>query len=515
MIFENKKVFFIFSVVFLLFFSLLACLFSNAFFMADDPDECCMLAFNIKELFLHPYNYNLFSGFFCKLFGFFLPKYMNIHPSDFKSFYFCYIESALLLSTIFVICKLYYQKKKIDYSFVLYFVLSIFLFFLCLSLNNMLIWVYPGLFRMLFPTFFFIILSILLTNIIKNKESSIVEKMSIIVITLLCITSNEMISVVTLLTYLLLTIYSFVKKSFVIEKKFLITALIFSIIGLSCYHLALFRKSEDINIFSFGYLFNLFPLFGKFVLGYLKLIIFNQIIPLLSIIGLSFFLLRKGTEKEENTNIIRFVVISLSSFLIFFLLLFLLGKTHYNGGFWIEHIELMVLFNMVLVSQIFILLRQIIQQKLILKKYFIIFILIFSFALGIYNYIFYSDIYKKMGREKRETYKLEKILRLAASQKRLALLPDTVLKIGYLWCFYEADWKNLKKFKKNIYYRSAFTAFYNTFEEKEIFTEGFLYVPKLEAYEDFQKNGGSFTISEIKNPQFTKLLNEEYIRNEK
>lgn len=513
MIFENKKILFLFSLVFMLFFSLLTFLFSNAFFMADDPSECYMLEFNIKELFLHPYNYNLFSGFCCKLFGFYLPKLINIHPSDFKSFYFCYIESALFLSTLFVICKLYYQKKKIDYAFILFFALSICLFFLCLTLKDMLIWIYPGLFRMLFPTFFFIILSLLIANIIKKKEISKLEKIFIICLTLLCTTSNEMIAAATILMYIILLVCFLRTKSNLIEKKFLIITLIVSLLGVLSYHFAFFRKTTDINVFSFNYLINLFPLLGEFIKGYLELIIFNQIIPLLTIIISSFLLIKKGSEKQENLNIVSFVLISVISFLIFFFLLFILGKTHYQGGFWLEHTELMVLFNMVLIAEIFIIFRQILQQKIISKKYFIIFSLVCSLIIGLYDFNFFREIHKEMGKQRKETYKLEKMYRLAALKKRVALLPDSTLKIGYLWCYFAADWKNLNRFKNNIHFDSTFISFYRTFEEKDIFTEGFLYIPKFEAYEDFQKNGGNLTAKELNNIQFTRLLDENFLSN--
>ena len=198
MIFENKKVLFAFLGTFISLFLLLAYLFSGGYFLADDPSECFMKSYNIKELFLNPYNHNLFSGFFCKLFGFYLPKLTNLHPTDFKAFYFNYIESALLLGILFTICRLYYQKKKIDYAFILYFFTSLVLFFLCLQLNNMLVWVYPGLFRMLFPTFFFVMLILTLTNITKNKEVERKDKIKVPSLILLYFTTNEMISIVTL-----------------------------------------------------------------------------------------------------------------------------------------------------------------------------------------------------------------------------------------------------------------------------------------------------------------------------
>ena len=291
-----------------------------------------------------------------------------------------------------------------------------------------------------------------------------------------------------------------------------INSLVVAFIGLVCYSFAFFRKIEDGTTINYDYIVNLFSLFGSFIAGYFKLIILNQLLPISLLLILSTYLVKNGELREENINIVKILSFSLISFLIFFLLLFFLGKTHYNGGFWVEHVELLILFNIVLITNIFIIFRQILQQGLLQKKHFIIFCLLTVLVLGFCNFKFYSGVFKEIKSQKVEAYKIEKILRVASLQQRVALLPDSVLKIGYLWCFFAADWKNLNRFKTEIHYNSDFISFYRSFEEESsMFENGYLYVPKMEAYEDFQKYNGGFAARELKNPKFTKLLDKNFL----
>ncbi len=149
---KNKILIFVYLLLFIfLEFFILKYLFSYSFIFVDDLDLVCK---NIKGLFINPDGGIYLSSILGRLFSSLLPNALNMHPSFFKANYYCNIEAVLFIILFISITNLLYLNRKINILYPLAFLFtSALIMFFIQEQYVLLLFIYEGFYRMLFPAF--------------------------------------------------------------------------------------------------------------------------------------------------------------------------------------------------------------------------------------------------------------------------------------------------------------------------------------------------------------------------
>lgn len=516
---SKKKLNIIFILILFILFIILSSALSASFFYIDDTYSSEMNEITFLNIFNNPINFNYFSGFFDRFFGFYLPKVFNMHPSDFKSFIFCYIQAAIVLFLIFIWNSVYFIKKKISCLYILSFVFLIMLLFYVIQLQHIILYCYDGFFRMLVPTFIFMASISLIIRLFKDtKNFSMLQYFILGTCTFLSCISNEMICAISVILYICLTITTLIKKKGPQDKQILITLfymLSLQAIALFIFKDAFFRKTEQ--TIDLAYIYEIIKLLPEFLSLFFKQIIIKHIIPL-SIFALSIFiLLKKRVNDTYSSRIIYLVSYAFLGTIFFFIMLLGLGKTHYSGNFWLVHDELNIIYDIILYTLIFILVKLCFELSIVKPKHKYTYLLVIAiFFLGINNIIYYTYIYNWLNTLKVETYKAEKILRIATVKDNIAYLDKNLLNENCLWHVApDTYWEEKKEdIIDKLYFTSPYIRIMDEFDGSQKFNGmGYIFTSLDKVEKEFMENGGEFSDKELKHPIFTKLFDKDFLFN--
>lgn len=251
----------------------------------------------------------------------------------------------------------------------------------------------------------------------------------------------------------------------------------------------------------------------SFTKEYVKFILLNHILEYIIIISQIYFIKVNNKNNELVNNTIRLTLCFLSGILLFFYMLVFLGRTYYKPGeYWIIHADLHVIYDIALCSFIFIMLNLMLRYNIMKKIYVTITFFIVSIVLLFNNYIEYKKILNdELLKFRIDTYKSEKIIRLANIHVKTALLDKKCFENSYNWAlFYDYDDR-----KENYPYpTSLYIEYLNLFEKDENkITNKFIFTDEEAVNKAFTENGGIFTEEELKNPNFNKLLDKNFLLN--
>ncbi|MCD7780746.1 MAG: hypothetical protein LUH05_08770, partial [Candidatus Gastranaerophilales bacterium] len=210
-------------------------------FCQADPLSCGYF----KNFFYESYPSGLFiSTFLNRLFGVFLPLWLNLHPSDFKMYYFCYIAPLFIFSFIFILNSL--LIKKINYFYPVCFLFTTSLLFMIFQHPVGALYLYDGLFRMIMPCFLFAGLFCLLLN--NTDNYTLKNYIPVFIMTFLCCISNELISVTTIFGFLLYAVLSINLNQKKKVHTYLLFCIFLSFLGLLILYKTgtFYRKSENV-----------------------------------------------------------------------------------------------------------------------------------------------------------------------------------------------------------------------------------------------------------------------------
>ncbi len=466
----------------------------------------------------------ILASFFDRLFCVHFPLLLNIHPSDFKSEYFSYIESITVIFFIFVLNNFLIRKINIMYPICFLFTASLVFMFI----QQVFLWllVYDGFFRMLMPAFIFIGLIYLL---ITDKENSSLKKSFLVyLLTFLCCISNEMTCVSTITGFLILTIYSVKTKKN--SQKMLLGLVISAVGGIIMIKTGAFmRKSEGITL-NFQYFTGIIKMIPDYMKYYVKYVLINHIIGYILLISQILILYKRKpyltlppppintTDNEQIVKTIKIFLSFLFGIFLFFFLLIGLGKTHYTQGeYWVKHEDLHEILNIFLCAFNYALLNVIIESKIIKKQIICIVFILMSLIFIYSNYKYYVSInFENILFLRKESYKTEKIIRLANLRNKTALIDKNILSCFLLWSFYHTVIDNYYELeqKENIYYSSSeYTDFMNLFEKENKITNGFIFTDEETVNKEYAANGGVFTEEELKNIKFNRLRDKDFLLN--
>lgn len=483
--------------------------FSYSFIYMDDVDT--IICDSFKNIFLNPNNGIFITSIFDKLFGFYIPKEMNIHPSTFKSCYFNYIESFFIIAFTFILNSFFFIKKKFDFFYVLGFLFcSTTIFFIIQEQHQPhILFTYEGFFRMLLPSFLWIGAFYLLTDFDCISK---IKKIFISSLIFLACISNEMVCV-SLLIGTLLYFGLNLRKQKISNILYIISAILGLIVLIKT---GTFLRKTNNFIFDTQFIIELFSDFVAYSKDYIKYVFVNHIFTILLIIIQSIFLIIKTKKDKKVLNTIKLISSFFIGTLCFFLMLKALGRTHYeNGQYWTRHEDLHMIFSFMLYTFNLTLLKIILEFNLISKKIISVLLILLFGMFTFSNIRYYKDMLQfKVKPYKQKYYKIEKILKLAQIKDEIALFNiNDVLIYQYLWpFFYEVE--QIDEYK--IYEQSPYIILINKFSEKENETPlKFMFVNDEEEKIAFKKNGGIFTEEELQNIDFNKLLDKDFILNNK
>lgn len=486
-------IFLIFSIYFIL------NVLGHSFCFADDY----AIVFNTEQNILkEPLRGLYFSSTLDRIFAYVIPSSLNIHPSDFKSFYFRYIETIIILFSAYGFSIIINKEKNLN-SFLLCFLFS--LTFILFQLKNYIfLWLftYEGLFRMFLQTFLFMFLFYL----INKQKLSLSNKIILVILCLICTTSNEMIAVTITLG---LIIYQTLNFKFKQNNKLKdnLPYLLTSIFGITILLVTgVFLRQTDNFSLNIDYLYNLLLIFPEFLKEYMNFIFLKHWVELFILIVSITFLIKKNFE--ENKNKITLIISFLISIWIFFFLLIGLGKTYYlPNKFWIIHPDLHYIYSFIMYAFILNLVISYTKDKkylnTIINTLFLLLIIFFSYR----NFVFYNDIIESQINPQRvETYKAEKIIRLANLKNKDAIISNKIYEFPFSW-----ELHNFECREKYLYKESHFFDFQNQFRKK--IDVGYYFDSEEVVEKEFKNNGGTFSEEELKNIKFSNLLNDEFLLN--
>lgn len=489
---KTANIFFFSIVCFILFFSI-SYLLSYTFIFADDTDK--ILCESFKKIFINDvYSNGLpIPHMFVKTFGKYIPyNIFNMHPSDFKSEYFSYLESFLIIIFCFIPLKIMFLNKSDNIIYklpviVYLFVISFFMY--SLQKSNLMLITYDGFFRLNMPIFLFLLLFFYLLktiNICNYKYYFVIS-----LLTILCCLSNELTCITVLLGTLIYTFLSLFNK--ISKKRFYLLCLTLIVSIISTLFLIKFgtftRKCSNI-IFNLSYFKHILKIFPIFFNDYIKCMFINHFIGYILLVSQIIVLYIKTNER----NGLNIVISYLLGLLIFFFSLIGIGQYRYLENvntFWIFHPDIQTMHELILLSFNLYLFSLICKNK-ILKNYFlygIFVILIISSGFYIYkNTIYYNNIVENFLKPLRKIhYKAEKIIRLASLKNKTIYLDDKLFEEQFNWdLFYDVNAKE----KNIIYPKNPYIIFLNNIGGH--ITQKIIFTDKEIAEKEFTSWGGYF-----------------------
>ncbi len=499
-------------IVFILFF-LISDLLSYCIIFADDTDIIKFKYINIKGFYS---NGLPVSSIFIQIFGKYIPyDIFNMHPSDFKSEYFSYLESFLIIIFCFIPLKIMFLNKSDNIIYklpviVYLFVISFYMYLL--QKSSLMLFTYDGFFRLNVPIFLFLLLFFYLIKIININNYR--NYLIISSLTLLCCLSNELTCITILFGTL---IYTFLSLFNQVTKKrlyLLCFTLILSIIStLVLIKLGAFtRKNPDI-ILNLSYLKYILKIIPVFINEYIKYMFINHFLGYILLVSQIIVLYIKTNER----NSLNIVISYLSGLLIFFFALIGMGQYQYSNEantFWVVHPDIQIMHELILLTFNLYLFGIVCKNK-ILKNYFLYIIsVILIVSSGFYvckNITYYNDsIVNFLKPLKENRYKTEKIIRLANLKNKTIYLDSDLFEEGYNWdLFY--DYNNLEK--NVIYPNNSYIFFLNNIGEN--ITQKIIFTDKEIVEKNFKDLGGVFTEKELNNIKFNNLMDDNFILNKK
>lgn len=484
---------------------------SNSFVFADDTETA--LFKNFTEIIVSkPSDGHYISSTLDSFFGAIMPIKLNIHPSDFKSQYFSFIETALLYIFILILQNLFKTNRRtLLHTITFGFCASAALFFI--QTQPMMLFIYDGFFRMLLPVFLFISLFSLLINNINNYSRK--HLFFIFLLTFISAISNELIAFSTFIGFITYFLLSKIQRKPDEKIQTILIHILYSFFGIIVMLWAgAFTRKNDLEIQNIQYFINIIQSVPEFSKEYIKYIIVQYIPAYFLLICQFLFLYFKTNRDKKVIETAQLMLCFLFGFLIFFYLLIFLGKTYYwPGKYWVIHPDLHVMYKLILFSFNIVFFNIIYKYKFLKEKMISFIFIIVTIILCFKNYNFYAVFLQdRIIPLKMETYKAEKIIRLASLQHRNALLDNRIGEDGYLWALH----KNVQNYTADLYINNiSYISYLKNIEENSEMQNFVIFTDSDTANNDFNKNGGIFTEEEIRNINFTRLRDKRFLLNKK
>ncbi len=469
--------------------------------------------------------------FLCKFLSFGLPLLLNIHPYDFIGFsegLFRGFFVALIILAVSGFVNLYVKSKK---TYLITFIFLTIYFFLTFIVENSgfqdVIYRY---YRYLFAQLFFALFWFYIFKNILNKE-----KQETSVYQLICICfcgffiggAVEIIYFVSALLAILLIVYNLFVKiisnlaknnefnlknrfnlniNFYLPVFFLFLAISFSVMSSGFHSVAV----EERGISSFIITKDILK---DFLNTYYIMLIKEEFIYWILFIIIFFVSFCLAIKEKEYKKLIIPSLFMFAILAVMFSLIFC-GKTFdemTRDRFWLYHIHILLLYKFLLIYPFLIFISNIAEQIALNKKYikwcyYLLIILIVTLIISYKSHIIYNFQENSLfltREQKIQAYQVEKIIRYYTLNKETAKIPYFLTENG------------LESLREEIYHKPLqIKSDYKIYKDKNILKYGYI-ITNDSTFETFYKDGGTFTADEINDIKFSRLLDKNFVLNQK
>ncbi len=446
--------------------------------------------------------------FFSKLFSFWLPNKLGIHPCDFVKINLA-IKGVFTVITLLLISNFsqLYKKSQNIYLFS-YAMLAFCYFFFNFRYPTLIYGVSYNYYRYSFSLIFLSIFIYYLYKYCTNKEHILKKELIISSICAFVIgTSSEIVFIFSLflisVVFVLRKVYLKLDKYFYVPAASLVLAVVLFTSSPGFKYVSdkrgLGENSFDLNM--------VVDFFKEFFSRYIVEEVTYWIV-FLFIIFIALYFAKK--EQEIPKLVFPFLVLIGILFSIFSLIF--CGRTFYvNNDFWLIHAHIRFLFDILLCIPLLIFISYISSKISVLKTMFMFFVLFvisviyFSFSIKTVN-----DFNLKAMDLKVKTYQTEKIFRFYYLKNELPYLP-IYLHVRDIYRFELPKNEECLLSEKN----SFFSAYYpNIYKDNNIANIS-VYCVGPDAIEKFEQNGGAFSKEELADIKFSRLFDDNFVLNKK
>ena len=291
---------------------------------------------------------------------YYLPYKLGINIQDWAQYFGAFLESSFIFILFWYYSK-FFESAKVSKKMNLFLTSISFmlLFFLLNLLNFKDILIYSGFFRFVVPSVLLVVWCYYLYKIFKSQSFGTVGFIVFLLFSVLTASSSEVAGFMCIIFSFVLLVYSLMNKKECGKKLMVISAVL--VLGLLILLLtkgfqAHFSGKIQNNILSFETVaVNFLP--------YLKACL-KKLFPINGFLFVLLCILMFLNKRVENSKDEMIFSLSLfSAIVVFALSLVILGKTHYSGGYWIEHTDIYVFMYILYIVLIDVLLINILNQK--------------------------------------------------------------------------------------------------------------------------------------------------------
>ena len=503
------------SATFIILYIVLIKINSYSVFFLDDFSVIFSHPFDWTYFWQNPDHGSLVACLPNKFFSFYLAEFLHQHPQDFLLQFGIYIKCFLFLlipfGATYFVCN--HKNKIFSPVFLFLFLLT----FNTLNFNFLELAMSTAFYRITFPIALWVIFWVYFAKFYLNGLTP--DRKYILTascIALLLGNSSETMAFISLVTGLIIFIYDFIKnpqKKYSAKFQNMDLALYFPFVMLFIGFLALITNTEfihQLNIKQQRYsdvtLIDNLPYIFIFIKEYINCVIIKHIIPI-AVILFSAFILEK-TNKTEYKKSINFTLSMFAGYIVYFACLFFMGRTHYEGGFWLNHADLqftlhtgLIIISVILLKNVFC---EIWQNKNILIKILLVLILTISLTFSVKTFSDTSEKYiDKTEKIRTYMYIYDKMALFYWKKGEEAIVP------------FAFDFANIAAFlnDKNppltqpYRYNEEFHNCY-IYSVYHVVPKGYYFTYPQNAMNTYKKNGGVIKNKEANTTHFYRLRNK-------
>ena len=504
--------------IYLLIIFILSCfILCNGVLVADD------IFFYFIQDGIKPYKNFLYGTWvmeFQNLFLYYIPSLLNINFNDWALSFGTFFKASVITGIIYCFYKLgtlnkINNKIIIISCSIIYFLLFIFakkIFFVDFI-------IYSGFFRFTFASLLLLIFFYYFYKFYIKKENKIFH---LIFLAILISSSSEIAFFILLGTTFLALLHSLFEKSRNTKKTYLLSMIFFAVVTGT---LILVNNNGFQNNISYKTLCHttaLEILTSSFI-EYTKLFIKKFFIDFAIYYAILIILLILNIKKRNIESVILAIFINISTLVFAYCLIFL-GKTHYSGGYWLNHNDIYTILIPLFIFNIVILLFNFIEtENPKIQNYVFISLLIINFSL-LPAFINSVQTLKHSNQNiKAHSYLRDKIRLFYVYRNEEPTVPNFGVLFSFFYLiqnknieFGQSDIEINKDNEKHTFHQWLENHYYkHTYKLENMNNENkdFILVSDKKALKTFKEKGGSYNEIYKGNYHFADLTNKNFVLN--
>jgi len=482
-------------------------------FLDDDEHYALINGLKYSDIFkslqFNEHGGGYFGYFLCKFMCFLVPIKLGIHPADYlcsplyNAVKGCFIVLILLFMSKFAV---FYHKSRLLFASAFFF-LSNWLIYVFFSTIYSIFYYNYNFYRYFFSIIFF---SYLIYFILKNINAENKSRINAFELTAACLcayvtgTSSEMLFIPAVILYIFLFILKTAAKNFKINKRifipfiFLIIAACLFISSEGFQETAHYRGFLETNI-TLDYLFD----FSK----YYFIIYFKNyfIYWLVCAVSIALTLLYCP---ESRKNLIFPALFQISVLISYFSLILCADESPYQSNgctYFLGHANLIFLFFMIMTIPLFLYLSNIFENFKAGRKmlYGFIFCILICLSAAVFSNHLFKTLPFEINNQRQINYKADKLFRFQALKGQKPVIPYSFIKERSTMWFNDTLWCDYTYYFAWVYGDKSFIGTKFTVDKTD------------ETLNRFLSEGGVFTDEELKNINFTRLKDDDFVLNKK